>query len=302
MSFSDADAARRHPVAIAALRRGDAAGALACVSGQTDPAASRVAGRALLAMGDREGARRALVAALADAAGDPVAQALAHAALAGVARAMGEPAEAIGHLEWALGDAPPHARPDLHREAATIASRAGLLADAEFHAREALRRHGDQSSSGGDAPSAGAAAIAEADDRLRLGAILSAQGRHDEAVEHLRRATDTLACEVGDGHADTLLARAELAEALALAGRTAQAIVAHDAVLTGRATALGADHPELAPTLLALAALTAAGGTSPDRIRAYALASRAVGVLHGRVPADHPLLAEARAAAEAWAA
>lgn len=287
MSFFDADAARRHPAAFAALRRGDAAGALEALADQDDPAARRVAGRALLALGDRDGARRALLAALADASDDPAAQALAHADLAAVARATGEPARAIGHLEWALIDAPAAARAGLHREATTIASRAGLLADAEFHARAALA-----------APAT--SAVIEADDRARLGAVLAAQARYDEAVDHLQRAVQTLLGNVGAGHADTLAARAELAESLAAAGRAVEATVEHEAVLEGRAAALGHDHPELAPTLLALAALsgTCEGDDARADARAYAL--RAVDVLHGRVPVDHPLLADARTAAATW--
>jgi tetratricopeptide (TPR) repeat protein len=113
-------------------------------------------------------------------------------------------------------------------------------------------------------------------------------------VDRLARRTAELAAALGPEHVAVGRARAALGDALRAAGRLDEAAAAFRAVLAVREAALGPDDPEHAPVLLELAGLAAAVG---DAAGALALASRATALLDGRVPADHPLLREARAAA-----
>ena len=204
MSFPDLEAERAHPAAAAALAKGDAVAALAAAEQLSDPAARRLTGRALLLLGDRDGARRVLAAALADAASDDAA-AQAHHALAAVAKAMGEPADAVAHLEAALLTAPASARAGLHREVTVLAYRDGDLPLAERHGRQALAQ-------------AGSSAVMAAEDRARLGAILSEAGCHAEALVQLRQAASELRAELGAAHSDVIAIQSELADALEAAG------------------------------------------------------------------------------------
>ncbi|MDO9356393.1 MAG: hypothetical protein Q7T55_22030, partial [Solirubrobacteraceae bacterium] len=68
MSVPDDPAHLAPTAAVAALARGDHAVALEAVEGSSRPADLRVAGHALLALGDRGAARRAFERALAGAA------------------------------------------------------------------------------------------------------------------------------------------------------------------------------------------------------------------------------------------
>lgn len=285
MSFPDTDAARRHPGAAAALAQGDAVAALVAVEPLHDAAALRLAGRALLALGDRDGARRTLLAAL-EAAGGPHAAgaqdtAQAHHALAAVAKAMGEPADAVVHLEAAFAGAPASAHAGLHREAAVLAYRGGDLPVAERHARLAL-------------DDAGASAVVAAEDRARLGAILSELGHHADALVQLRHSARQLQAELGAAHPDVIAIQGELADTLEAAGHHEEAEQLHLVVLA-RCEAAHAPNPGvLVATLLALSALAAARA---DASASRAWAHRAELLLAGRVPADHPQLLAARSAA-----
>lgn len=280
MSSLDAAAARRHPLSATALERGDAVGALALVEGCSDPAALRLAGRALLALGDRDGARRSLEAALV-AADSPLDAVHAHQDLATVARSMGELADAARHLDEALTLAPAGACRALHREAAALAHRTGRLDDAERHAAHTLEVA---------RPGEGPAAL----DRLLLGAILVDLERHAEAVTHLGLAVDELARSRPAGHIDVIHAQTELAEALRGAGQPQRAADTLAQVLGRRESAFGLDHPALASTLLALSIVSEELG---DAEQARTFAQRAMRVLEDRVPADDPTLREARARA-----
>lgn len=306
MPSHDAAAAARYPDAFAAVEAGDAARALDLVEETVDAAGLRIAGRALLAMGDRAGARRTLEAALVAAAADPIAAALAHERLAIVARTTGELDAAAGHLDLALDLTPAPDRARLHRDAAALAHRRGDLARAETHARQLLHpavgSPAAQPGSGAAAPhDATAAREGERDDaaviasdRLLLGTVLSERGQHAEAIEHLRAAATALTELHGAAHFDVAAAQSELAAALHAAGLLDEAATTHRAILAQRRAALGPTHPWLAVTCLALSDIA---GAQDDAEAAREYAAEAVQILESRVPADDPQLAQARAAA-----
>lgn len=283
MSSPDLEAVRRHSAAAAALARGDAVAAHAAVESLRDPAALRLAGRALLALGDRDEARRVLRAALelVGEADDPVAaEAHAHEALAAVAKAVGDPAAAVEHLEAALVGAPHEARSALHRDAATLAYRSGDLETAERHGRLALAR-----------PSADAVVVAR--DHARLGAILSEAGEHADALVHLRQAAGQLRAEFGAAHPGVVATQSELAVALEAAGYATEAERLHLAVLEQCEKQAAPSPALMATTLLSLSGLAASRN---DHDAARRRAAEAESLLAGRVPADHPLLRAARGA------
>jgi serine/threonine-protein kinase len=297
MSVPDEPAHLDRAAAVAALARGDHAAALEAVDGSVRPADLRVAGHALLALGDRAAARRAFEQALAgatdglDIAGDDPAgpptpdaagAALAHEGLAAVARATGELGEAAAQLAAALRCAPSDALHGLHRQAAALAQRRDDLPAAERHAAHALATAADP---------AGREAAA---DRVLLGSILTELGRHADAIEELRLAVDLLTGLHGAAHVDVASARTELAAALEAGGLLDEAVAQHEAVLEQRATAIGADHPSHALRLLALSALDRDRGRIEG---ARAWAQRAITVLDGQVPANDPLLRRAQALA-----
>lgn len=288
MSFPDLDAKRRFPSAVAALERGDAASALAAVERLGEPEALRIAGRALLALGDRDGARRAFLRALEACGPDDPGAAVAHAELATVDRVIGETAGAVRHLERALElsrepvDAGVRAR--LHREASVLAYRDGDLVAAERHARAVL--------AAGTGPANDE--VTAAHDRARLGAIRSEQGDHREAVAFLRDATQVLGGAIGPAHPEVLAVRSEFAEALEAAGDRAEAETVHLEVLACREAGPGHPRADVADTLLAISRLARQRG---DAVAAQAFAARAAALLQGRVSADHPQLQAARVAA-----
>ena len=269
----DPEAVRRHPRAAAALQRGDAVRALAHVEGADDPAGLRLIGRALLVLGDRAGARRALARALV--LDDHPEAFLAHEALAGVARAEGEPATAVRHLRAALATAPADATVALHREAALLAYRDGALEVAAEHAAAVVH-------AAGAGPTLSATA---AHDEARLGVIRSEQGRHQEAVAHLRAAEAALERIYGPTDDDVLAVRSELADALRDAGDADGAEAACRSVADGLELT-GAPATQLAAAWLALGELLRLRGALDE---ATALARRAQEHLTTQVGADHPL-------------
>lgn len=225
----------------------------------------RTLGEELLAEGDRIGARRALLAALARAEDELEA--------ARVQRALGVAATAIGDLPEARSrfacahpvlarDADWHAA--IERDLGVLEQASGELSAAVEHLRRAHELEDD-------APHAA---------RVRLAAALAEREEGAEALLLLHDALPHL--EVGSvAHAQALVVRA-----VALDDEDA-----HAEALTALEAALGSEHPDLAPTLLALARLADA---RDDRAAGLALARRAASVLEGRVVRGHPALAAAR--------
>lgn len=280
----------------AALARGDAPAAAALARDAIDEAptaaARRALGEALLLGGDRIGARRALLSALAVAIRDlgPDADEVAwvQSALGAASTAIGDLADARDRFAFASTIADGHGdRPELGAALAISQSSLAQASDdldaAESHVVRALALY---------AESVGEAAPKAARARRALGSILSRRGRHAEALALLEGAHAALSDALGPDHVDVAVARTSLGAALHRAGRPREAEEAYRAGLAAREAALGRDHPDLAPTLLHLACLADDDG---DGNTARALADRAVSVLEGRVVASHPTLVAARA-------
>lgn len=191
--------------AVAALRRADAAGALAALADavRLRPdlyAAHKLRGAILREQGDLLGAREALMAALAGGASDSEA----HLYLGDVKRRLGDAAGALAHCDCAVAAAQRPAEALMTRALARndLADFAGAADDA----LAALRF--------GDSPAI----------RFALGHFLLRAGQPHEALAHLRRAAELAPGDakvrnaIGDAAAalgDLATARAAYAEAVA---------------------------------------------------------------------------------------
>ena len=285
----------------AALEAGDAAGAAAAarrgdaLAEKPAQAATtrRVLGDALLLGGDQHGARKAYDEALEMTADLPTrhpVRALVRNSMGALARGRGELDAADGHfsaaLDSELGETPQY-RVGLLLSLAGLAQARGDLVDAEAQTKEALaleiKMRGHQS--------AGACAAGG-----QLGALISALGRHEEAIEILAEVTENLQTLYGRQHNEVGIAFCTLGAALDRAGRGEDAEAAYRRGLGVREAVVGPDQPELAATLLNLGRILDRNG---DRAGGRALAERAVRNLEGRVVPDHPFLVTARRRVEA---
>lgn len=280
----------------AALEAGDAAGAAAAARRgdalAEKPAQSattrRVLGDALLLGGDFAGARAAYDEALAMTGSLPPRHpvtALVRNSLGVLARSRGELDEALEHfaaaLESDLGETPAY-RVGILLSLGGIAQARGDLVGAELQTKEALaleiQLHGSAS--------AGACAAGS-----QLGALISALGRHEEAIGILAEVIENLEALYGPDHLEVGIAACTIGAAFDRAGRLAEAEAAYRSGLALREAAVGPEQPELAATLINLGRILDRRG---DRAGGRALAERAVRNLEGRVVPDHPFLAAAR--------
>ena len=285
----------------AALEAGDAAGAAAAAR-RGDVLADRpvqsattrrILGDALALAGDRDGAGAAYEEALAMTGGLPPRHpitALVRNSLGVLARSRGELDAAAEHFDAALnsdlGETPQY-RVGLLLSLGGIAQARGDLVGAELQTREALAL---EESLNGPA-SAGSCAA-----RSQLGALVSALGRHDEAIELLAETVAGLEALYGTEHLECGIACCTLGAAFDRAGRPEEAVGAYRTGLAIREAVVGPDQPELAATLLNLGRILDRRG---DRAGGRALAERAARNLEGRVVADHPFLVTARRRVEA---
>lgn len=282
-------------VARAAFEAGDPRGAEAAAGWAravaNNPAqaatAQRLIGDARVLAGDRDGARTALAEALHLAAPLPARHpvpALIRNSLGILEKFCGNLAEAAAHYEAALEADLPGAefRAGLLHNLGGLAHSRRDLASAETYTREALALHTGLHG----AVSPGACA-----DLGQLASIVAGLGRHDEALELIAEAIVGFTELYGPEHVEVGIARCTLGAALDRAGRLDEAEAAYRAGLAIRAAALGPDHPDLAPTLLNLGRILDRRG---DRVAGRALALRAVGVLEGKVVAEHRFLVKAR--------
>jgi tetratricopeptide (TPR) repeat protein len=251
--------------------------------------ARRRLGEELLLEGDRIGARRALLSALAaaDALGqDDLEPARVQIALGEAAVLIGDFAEARDRYARASSRLSGEAgracavRARLERGVGALSLAQGAVTAAEVHAHRALSI---------DVAARGPVSREAAADRRLLGAVRSAAGDDAEALVLLERAVAELTAAVGADHPETCDAHAALGAALHRAGLLPRAAHAYAAAVAGRP----AGHPGLAPALLGLARLAGDPG------HARALATRAIGVLEGRVAGGHPDLRAARRLAAA---
>ena len=278
------------------LGRADTAGAITMAEaavalaspGRDQIVARRTLGDAQLLSGDRLTARQTFVRALDEVHehfdDDDVEALLLHNCIGVTAKFTGEVELAACHYERALEILRSRGGDDLmlaglHHNLGGLAHTRGDMATAEMHTREALMLH-----EGVD--EAGAAA-----DRGQLGSILSERGQHEEALALIRRTIDDFAALLGAAHVEVAIAQTTLGAALHRSGDLEGAAQAYAEGLASRQRALGADHPELAPTLLNLGRL-AADQNDPETARIWAC--RAVTVLEGNVVSDHPFLRIAR--------
>ncbi|MDQ3475918.1 MAG: tetratricopeptide repeat protein [Actinomycetota bacterium] len=251
----------------------------------------RMRGEALLASGDRPGARKALEAALelcqATLGSEDVDAAVLHNGLGIVGKFSGAFDEAAQHYERAaeifrLVGTSDRVLGALHHNLGGLAHSRGDLTTAERETRRALELH--TASDGPAHPDTTA-------DRGQLGGILSELGRHEEAERELRRTAVDMTAAHGPNHLEVAIARTSLGAALHRAGRLAEADAAYREGLAARERTQGAAHPELAPTLLNLSSLSEQLG---DRDGAVHLAHRAATNLTGAVTDDHPVLLATR--------
>ncbi len=249
--------------------------------------ARRLVGDSLVLAGDRDGARAALTDALLLAEPLPerhAVTALIRNSLGILEKFCGNLDAAAAHYEAALaGDLPgDEFRAGLLHNLGGLAHSARDLPAAERHTREALDLH--TALDGPVSPNACA-------DRGQLASIVSGLGRHDEALELIAETIDGFVELYGPEHVEVGIARCTFGAALDRAGRLDEAEAAYRAGLVIREAALGPEHPDLAPTLLNLGRILDRRG---DRAAGCALASRAVGVLEGKVVDDHRFLVKAR--------
>lgn len=240
--------------ALAALRRGDAAGALAALAQalrlQPDlSAAHKLCGAILREQGDLVGAREALEAALIGGRGDFDT----HLYLGDILRRLGDSAGAIGHCDAAVATG---ARPaEARMTRALVRHDLGDFAGAAADALEALRF--------GESPAI----------RFTLGHFLLRAGCPGDALPHLRRAAELVPADakiqnaIGDAAAalgDLTSARAAYAAAvardptLASAQSNLCAALAHEgrapeAVAAGETAVRLAPHDPIARFHLAVA-------------------------------------------------
>ncbi len=252
----------------------------------------RLRGEALLAAGDRPGARAALEAALerceATLGDDDLDCGALHNMLGIVGKFTGAFDEAAAHYARAGAIFRATAVEErelaaLHHNLGGLAHSRGDLPTAERETRRALELR---------VATHGPAHPDTAADRGQLGAILSELGRHEEAEQELRRAATDMIAAHGSDHHEVGIARTALGAALHRAGRLDEAAVAYADGLAVRERRQGEGHPELAPTLVNLSRLSEQRG---DPAQALALAHRAVANLDGAVTADHPILRAAQA-------
>lgn len=247
----------------------------------------RSRGEALLAAGDRPGARAALEAALerceATLGEDDLDAGALHNMLGIVGKFTGAFDEAAAHYARAgaifrAAGAQDGDLAALHHNLGGLAHSRGDLPTAERETRRALELR--EATQGPGHPDTAA-------DRGQLGAILSELGRHEEAERELRRTAADMIAAHGRDHHEVGVAGTALGAALHRAGRLDEAAVAYADGLALRERLQGAGHPELAPTLVNLSRLSEQRG---DHAQALALARRAVANLDGAVAADHPIL------------
>ncbi len=251
----------------------------------------RLRGEALLAAGDRPGARAALEAARercdATLDAEDIDVAVVHNMLGIVGKFMGRFDDAVMHYTrtgeifraCGVGDG---VLGVLHHNLGGLAHSQGDLQTAERETRRALELH--TAADGATHPDTAA-------DRGQLGAILSELGRHEEAERQLRRTAVDMRAAHGPDHVEVAIAQTALGAALHRTGRLDEADVAYREGLAVRERRQGKGHPELAPTLVNLSRLCEQRG---DREQAVALAKRAAANLEGAVTDDHPILAAAR--------
>jgi tetratricopeptide (TPR) repeat protein len=271
--------------AAAAARRGDALGEKPVQWATT----RRVLGDALLLAGDRDGAQRAYDEALAMTGGLPPRHpvlALVRNSMGVLARSRGDLDAALEHFDAALaselGETEQY-RVGILLSLAGIQQARGDLVAAELQTKEALaleiKLHGSKS--------LGACAAGS-----QLGALVSALGRHDEAIGILVEVVENLEAMFGtDEHLEVGIAACTLGAAFDRAGRLEEAEASYRAGLAVRERILGRDQPELAATLLNLGRILDRRG---DRAGGRELAERAVRNLEGRVVPNHPFLLAAR--------
>lgn len=251
-------------------------------------AAQRERADALLQAGDRLGARdaysQALVVAEHELGPGHRELVLLHNGLGVTAKFTGEVDVAAHHYARALElvegrDDADDLLGGLRHNLGGLAHTRGDLVEAEIQTRMALSHH------------TGVNPVAEAADRGQLGSIVSERGRHDEAIDLLEVAEAQFRDALGDDHLEVAIVQTTLGAALHRAGRLPEAARAYAAGLRIREATLGADHPELGPTLLNLGQLAVDQG---DPALGAQYARRAVAVLEGHVVDDHPFLVLAR--------
>ncbi len=251
----------------------------------------RMRGEALLASGDRPGARKALTAALALCEASIGSQdgdaAVLHNGLGIVGKFSGDFEAAADHYARAGAIFAQIGTSDrvlgaLHHNLGGLAHSRGDVVTAERETRRALDLH---------TAALGPAHPDTTADRGQLGGILSELGRHDEAERELRRTANDWTAAYGADHLEVAIAQTSLGAALHRAGRLKEADAAYRDGLAARERRQGTGHPELAPTLLNLSRLCEQRG---DRDEAVSLARRAASNLEGAVTDDHPVLIATR--------
>ncbi len=119
----------------------------------------------------------------------------------------------------------------------------------------------------------------------KLGQMRNNLGRHSEAIESLRQATEGLRRTLGPDHPNTLTSRSNLAEAYGDAGRTADAIALAEETIKLKETKLGADHRDTLASRGKLARYYMSAGRLSD---AVALLEATLKLKESKLGFDHP--------------
>jgi tetratricopeptide (TPR) repeat protein/predicted Ser/Thr protein kinase len=122
------------------------------------------------------------------------------------------------------------------------------------------------------------------------GSVLSEQGKHAEAAEHLRRAIALRRKQLGDDDFPVTPWVYNLAAVLADMGQTDEAFVLNERAQAAWEHTLGAEHPFVAEALSNLTVLLIDKG-DPDA--AAVPSERALAIRSQIFPADHPVVAKA---------
>ncbi|MCX4246787.1 serine/threonine-protein kinase [Paraliomyxa miuraensis] len=109
-----------------------------------------------------------------------------------------------------------------------------------------------------------------------LGFVLSAQGRHEAALDHMRRATTIAERSRGPSHPQVAGGHDAIAQVLLQAGRPAEAEPEFEAAIAGFDRGLGPEHPGVAEPLLGLGQARLALNRPED---AVASLERALGLI-----------------------
>jgi tetratricopeptide (TPR) repeat protein len=106
--------------------------------------------------------------------------------------------------------------------------------------------------------------------------LLEAPVLADAAIRYWQAMSGACGQLLGPGHAQSVLARSQLADAYAAAGRPAEALASTEAALADRARILGPEHPETVTARVSAARSLEASGRTAEAIALYeqALGSR----------------------------